>query len=77
MSSEDKDKIINDIYYNESGYGSVKTTYNDARLKNNKITLKYVQNWFDKNMPKKRNQEAQTVLSLHMLIMSISLTYSG
>ncbi len=53
MSSEDKDKIINDIYYNESGYGSVKTTYNDARLKNNKITLKYVQNWFDKNMPKK------------------------
>ncbi len=42
MTSEEKDKIINTIYYNESGYGSVKTTYSEARLKSSKLELKYV-----------------------------------
>ncbi len=54
MSNEEKDKLINDIYFEESGYGSVKTTYADARLKNNKITLKYVQEWFTKNVGNKK-----------------------
>ncbi len=50
MSNEEKDKVINDIYYNEAGYGSVKTTYTDARMKDKRITLKYVQEWFSKNI---------------------------
>jgi hypothetical protein len=53
-STEEKDKVINDIYFNEAGYGSVKTTYADARLKNNKITLKYVQEWFSTNVGNKK-----------------------
>ncbi len=53
MNDEEKDKIISGIYYNESGYGSIKTTYSDARLKNNKITLKYVQEWFRTNVGNK------------------------
>ena len=50
MTSEEKDKIISSIYYDESGYGSIKTTYSDARLKSTKITLKYVQEWFRTNV---------------------------
>ncbi len=45
MSDVEKDKIISSIYHDESGYGSIKTTYSDARLKST-ITLKYVQEWF-------------------------------
>ena len=55
MSSiEEKGKVINDIYFNEAGYGSVKTTYADARLKDKRITLKYVQEWFSKNVGNKK-----------------------
>ncbi len=50
MSNEENDKVINDIYYNEAGYGSVKTTYADARLKYKRITLTYVQDWFSKTL---------------------------
>ena len=50
MSNEEKDNVFNDIYYNEAGYGAVKTTYADARLKDKRITLKYVQEWFSKNI---------------------------
>ncbi len=53
MSSEEKDKILNDTYYDQAGYGSVKRTYSEARLKNSKITLKYVQEWFNTNVGKK------------------------
>ncbi len=49
-TDEEKDKIINEVYCNEAGYGSVKTTYTDARMKDRRITLKYVQNWFSKTL---------------------------
>ncbi len=35
-----KTNVINDIYYNEAGYGSVKTTYAGARLQDNKNHFK-------------------------------------
>ena len=51
MSSDDDNyKIINDIYFDEAGYGSIKNTYSDARIKDSKITLKYVETWFSKNV---------------------------
>ena len=53
MSSEQKDKILNDIYYDQAGYGSVKRTYSEARLQSSKITLKYVQEWSNTNVGKK------------------------
>ena len=49
-TAEQKDKIINDIYFEASGFGSVKTTYTDARMKDKRITLKYVQDWFSKTL---------------------------
>ncbi len=49
-TAEEKEKVVNDIYYNEAGYGSIKTTYSDARLKSSNMTLKYVGEWFRTNV---------------------------
>ena len=52
-SKEEKDKIIDTIYYSQDGYGSMMTTYKDARIKDSTITIKYVQGWFNENIEKK------------------------
>jgi hypothetical protein len=54
MSSDsEKDNIINSLYFDESGYGSINRTYKAARAKDKTISIKYVSNWFDKNVGKK------------------------
>ena len=54
MSSSNKDDIINNIYYDRSGYGSIATTYKDAKEKDKKITLNDVKEWFKKNVEQKK-----------------------
>ena len=54
MSSSNKDDIINSIYYDRSGYGSVATTYKDAKEKDKNITLNDVKEWFKKNVEQKK-----------------------
>ena len=51
-TSEVKDKIINDVYYNESGYGSIAATHQDSKKVDNTITLKYVRDWFNRRIEK-------------------------
>ena len=46
----DKQKIINDIYFDRSGYGSKKTTLDDARKKDKTITMDDVNEFFRKNV---------------------------
>ena len=55
--SEVKDTIINDIYYNEAGYGSIAVTHQDAKKADSTITLKYVRDWFNRRIEKHRNQK--------------------
>ena len=50
----DKQKIINDIYFDRSGYGSKATTLKDARLKDASITMDDVNEFFRKNVEIKR-----------------------
>lgn len=46
MSSLTKEDIISNIYYNiETGYGSVKNTFEQARKQDKSITLEDVQKW--------------------------------
>ena len=49
--------------YDKSGYGSVNTTYLDAREKakesNSSITMKYVMGWFSRNISKQRQASGQ------------------
>ena len=46
----DKQKIINDIYFDRSGYGSKKATLDDARKKDKTITMDDVNDFFRKNV---------------------------
>ena len=49
----DKNKIINDIYYDPAGFSGIQKTYLDAKEKNDKITLTDVKEWFNKNINRK------------------------
>ena len=54
MSNSNKDKIISDIYFDRSGFGSQATTFKDAKAKDKSITLADVKAWFEKNLVRKR-----------------------
>ena len=45
---------MSSIYYDRSGYGSVNTTYQDAKKKDKTITVNDVKTWFEKNVEKKK-----------------------
>jgi hypothetical protein len=48
-----KDDIISKIYFDKSGYGSIKTTFEDAKKKDKSITIEDVKKFFEKNVEKK------------------------
>ena len=54
--SENKQKIISDIYFDRSGFGSRKTTLEDAKKKDKTITMKDVEEFFKKNIEVKKPQ---------------------
>ena len=54
MSDSNKQKIINDIYFDRSGFGSKATTLKDARQKDKSITMDDVNEFFRKNVEMKR-----------------------
>jgi hypothetical protein len=51
-----KDEIINKIYYDLGGFGSMKTTLEDAQKYDKTITLNDIKAWFNKNVEKKTKQ---------------------
>ena len=53
----DKDKIINDVYYDRAGFGSQRTTYLDAKKKDPSITMQDVKDWFSENIEKENPVE--------------------
>ena len=55
----DKQKIISDIYYDKSGYGSKAITLQDARMKDKTITMSDVNEFFKKNVEEKRKMRGQ------------------
>ena len=50
----DKNKIISDMYFDRSGFGSIATTFKDAKAKDKSIALADVKAWFEKNVDRKR-----------------------
>ena len=50
---EEKNKVIAKVYYDPSGYASIKQTLLDARKIDKTITYDNVKDWFDKNLTKK------------------------
>ena len=49
-----KQKIINDIYFDRAGFGSKATTLKDAREKDKTITMKDVEEFFKKNVDREK-----------------------
>ena len=56
MADVIKDYIMKNIYFDRSGFGSVATTFKDAKTKDPSITLNDVKEWFRKNVEQKRKQ---------------------
>ena len=50
----DKNKIISDIYFDRSGFGSIATTFKDAKAKDKSIALADAKAWFEKNIDRKK-----------------------
>ena len=44
-----KNSVIKNRYHDQSGYGSVQKTYQEARETHNSITLQNVKDWFAQN----------------------------
>ena len=55
----DKQKVITDIYYDKSGFGSKQTTLKDARQKDKTITMSDVNEFFKNNVEEKRKMRGQ------------------
>ena len=51
----DKDSIINKIYNDPAGFGSMQTTLQDARKIDKTITSDDIKQWFHKNVERKTN----------------------
>ena len=52
-----KDDIIERVYTDPSGFGSIKNTFNDAYKLDKSITLGDVKLWIEKNTLKKNKSE--------------------
>jgi hypothetical protein len=50
-----QNKLINIIYYDADGYGSIQNTFDKARLIDPTLTYEAVKNWYAKNLIKKDN----------------------
>ena len=57
--SSNRQKTINDIYYDRSGFGSRATTLKDAREKDKSITKEDVEEFFWKNVEEKRKPRGE------------------
>ena len=57
--SSNKQKIINDIYFDRSGFGSRATTLKDARERDKSITTEDVEEFFGKNVEEKRKPRGE------------------
>ena len=60
--ASDKQKIINDIYYDRSGFGSRATTLQDAKKKDTTITKEGVEEFFLEKMLKRRGNHVVRIV---------------
>ena len=60
-----KDEIIETVYYDAAGFGSVKETLKDAKLFNKDVTYEDVKNWKDSNVERKRKLSGMNSFIAH------------
>ena len=54
MADVNKDDIINKIYFDRAGFGSIQTTYQDVKKKEPSIILNDIKEWFKNNTEGKK-----------------------
>ena len=54
-----KQDIINDVYYDRAGFGSLKKTLDEARKKDSSIRMEDVKQFFAKNVEERRRPRGQ------------------
>ena len=60
--ADNKQKVISDIYFDRSGYGSKATTLKDAREKDKTITMKDVEDSLERMLRLRESKRVRTVL---------------
>ena len=50
----EKDKITSEAYYDQAAFGSIATTYKDAKKKDASITMQDVKEWVQENVERKK-----------------------
>ena len=60
--ADNKQKVISDIYFDRSGYGSKATTLKDAREKDKTITMKDVEVFLERMLRLRESKRVRTVL---------------
>ena len=60
----DKTEILKKIYFDKAGFGSLRNTYKDAKLKDKSITINDVKDFFEDYVEKK-NSFGDLILLLH------------
>ena len=73
--SSNKQKIINDIYFDRSGFGSRENTLKDAREKDKSITKEDFEEFLRKNEEKRKPRGENSFVAPHA-ILNISWIYS-
>ena len=74
--SSNKQKIINDIYFDRSGFGSRENTLKDAREKDKSITKEDFEEFLRKNVEEKRKPRGENSFVAPHAILNISWIYS-
>ena len=60
--ADNEQKVISDIYFDRSGYGSKATTLKDAREKDKTITMKDVEDFLERMLRLRESKGVRTVL---------------
>jgi len=60
--ADNEQKVISDIYFDRSGYGSKATTLKDAREKDKTITMKDVEDSLERMLRLRESKRVRTVL---------------
>ena len=55
----EKQKIINDVYFDKAGFGSKQRTLSEAREKDKTITMSDINEFFRKNVEQKTSRSKQ------------------
>ena len=65
--------LVEKIYYDPAGYGTVQETYKEAKKLDSTIKVSDVKDWYERNIDRKNNLEDLIVILVKGLLMNLRL----